>query len=315
MKSFIFTLLILLVQPLCITANNHGYSKTRMETKLADVTPDADSKKILVILPLPHMSYSHFLQMSILSKGLAEKGHQVDILGNSQAKEFPIVKEFGSTHAFWYEVSDPDKMDRFVEHVTGSAIKDGPGLGGLRMFSQMISAVFEECQELFSMSALMSELKVEKYDLVVTNLFFPCEAFIARFLDVDFVAVTTSRGYPFMSRNIFGFPSEMAYVPELFLGLTDSMSFVERIQNVFVRFLNRNVIPLVILRDYKKIQIEHTIDVGSDVQDVMGKALLWISYSDLSLEFPEPTMPNFVRSGGMAVTKAKPLEKVGSYTI
>ena len=164
--------------------------------------------------------------------------------------------------------------------------------------------------ELFFNSTLLSKLKDEHYDLVVTDLFFPCDALISRFLDVKFVALTTSRAYPFMNKGMFGFPYEIAYVPELLSGLTETMSFGERIKNVVLRCAIRFILPAIALSDFKDIQIENNIDMDESVLDVLGKASLWISYSDLSLDFPGPTMPNVVMIGGMAVKKAKALEKV-----
>ncbi|XP_072051503.1 UDP-glucuronosyltransferase 2C1-like [Amphiura filiformis] len=87
------------------------------------------------------------------------------------------------------------------------------------------------------------------------------------------------------------------------------MTFFERVENVLLRFLQRFIYPYLLLADYRAIQKEQGIDIDSDILDVMGKASLWISYSDLSLEYPHPTMPNYVRSGGMALKEPLPLEQ------
>ncbi|XP_072019661.1 UDP-glucuronosyltransferase 2C1-like [Amphiura filiformis] len=41
---------------------------------------------------------------------------------------------------------------------------------------------------------------------------------------------------------------------------------------------------------------------------MMGKAVLWLGYSDLSLDYPQPTMPNYVPVGGLALSDAKALD-------
>ncbi|XP_072017474.1 UDP-glucuronosyltransferase 2C1-like [Amphiura filiformis] len=246
--------------------------------------------------------------MAMISKGLSTKGHRIHLLGNAIMKDSQYVKNFNATHSSWY-LSNHEKYLQEIRFVLDDAVQNGIGFAGFKLYYGVTHTTSHECRDLFAHSDLLLQLKAENYDMIVMDIFLPCDALIARYLDKPFIAVTTTREYHFFRASAFGFPSELSYVPEIFVGLTDKMTFFERLENVLLRFFQRFIFQYFLLADARAIQKEQGIDIDTDILDIMGKASLWISYSDLSLEYPQPTMPNYVRSGGMALKQTLPLEQ------
>ena len=112
---------------------------------------------------------------------------------------------------------------------------------------------------------------------------------------------------------MYGFPAELSYTPEVFFGASDKMTFMQRVQNVFQHFFWSHIAPPILLAEYCQIQKDFDIEPDTYLPNMIGQAALWLSYSDISLDFPGPVMPNFVPIGGIAVKDAhtvKQLDKV-----
>ncbi|XP_072031990.1 2-hydroxyacylsphingosine 1-beta-galactosyltransferase-like [Amphiura filiformis] len=166
----------------------------------------------------------------------------------------------------------------------------------------------DDCRALFTDTATLARLKNEAYDLMITDIFFPCDVLLAHYLNIPFIGVTTTHEYPTFRKSLYGYPAELSYVPETFFGATDKMTFMQRVQNVFQHVLFSHVLPPILLRDFVQIQKDFDINPDSNLPCMMGKAALWLGYSDLSLDYPRPSMPNFVPVGGMALRAAKALD-------
>ncbi|XP_072039715.1 UDP-glucuronosyltransferase 2C1-like [Amphiura filiformis] len=247
--------------------------------------------------------------MAMIASELTTKGHQIHLLGNALMKDSPSVKGFNAIHSAWYHLRNPDKLTQEIEFLFKDVGQNDIGLAGFNYYYGITKISSHDCRDLCTHSELLLKLKSHKYDLIVIDAVFPCGALIARYLDTPFVAVSTTREELYFRPRVFGFPSELSYVPQPFVGLPDKMTFSERVENVLLMILQRFIYPYLFLADYRAIQKEQGIDMELDILDVMVKASLWISYTDLSLDYPQPTMPNYVRFGGMALKEPLPLEQ------
>ena len=63
--------------------------------------------------------------------------------------------------------------------------------------------------------------------------------------NIKMIAMTATNRYPLMNEHTFGTPAPPSYVPLGISGLTDEMTFLERVGS----FLEHNIIYNVILRD------------------------------------------------------------------
>ncbi|XP_072030631.1 UDP-glucuronosyltransferase 2C1-like [Amphiura filiformis] len=181
------------------------------------------------------------------------------------------------------------------------ANEDCIGVDGFDILFNAMKFGSEDCRALFTDTATLARLKNEAYDLMITDIFFPCDVLLAHYLNIPFIGLTTSREYPV-------FRKKLSYNPETFFGATDKMTFMQRVLNVFQHFLFSHILPPNLFEDFIKIQRDFNINPDTYLPYMMGKAVLWLSYSDLSLDYPQPSMPNYVPVGGMALRAAKVLD-------
>ncbi|XP_072031994.1 UDP-glucuronosyltransferase 2C1-like [Amphiura filiformis] len=248
---------------------------------------------------------SHDQQLATIGSGVADKGHVLHLLANTLPRDDKLIASFKASDVIYYKspftAEDVLKEEAKIQEASKSGV--GPGM---ILRSQKLAS--DDCRSLFTDTATLARLKNEAYDLMISDIFFPCDVLLAHYLNIPFIGVTTTHEYPVFRKSLYGYPAELSYVPESFFGATDKMTFMQRVQNVFQHFLFSHVLPPILLRDFVQIQKDFDINPDSYLTCMMGKAVLWLSYSDLSLDYPHPSMPNYVPVGGMALSAAKALD-------
>ncbi|XP_028322353.1 UDP-glucuronosyltransferase 2C1-like isoform X2 [Gouania willdenowi] len=101
-------------------------------------------------------------------------------------------------------------------------------------------------------------------------------------------------------------PSPLSYIPVPGSGLTDKMSFIQRVKNILfygiILYQNRFMVG----PSYEGFCSKY-VDGGCDVNSLLQEADIWLFRSDFVFEFPRPTMPNVVYIGGFQCKPAQPL--------
>ncbi len=253
---------------------------------------------------------SHDQMPATISAGLADRGHEIHLLANSLPRDEKVISSFKASDIVYYESAfTVEEAAKFNSKIV-SKYKSDPRFGGFKQFSEVLKASSVDCRSLLSDSKIIERLKNEAYDMIITEVFFPCDVLLAKYLNVPFIALSSSRELPLLRKSMFGFPAELSYTPEICFGGTDKMTFMQRVQNVFQHFFLSYVGPPILSTDYFQIQTDFGIETDTYLPLLIGQAALWLSYSDISLDFPGPVMPNFVHIGGMAVKDAEGLDKV-----
>ena len=92
-----------------------------------------------------------------------------------------------------------------------------------------------------------------------------------------------------------GLPVDPSYIPERELGLTDRMTFLQRLQN----FLNYHYQAFVHSHlgvgnfvGYDKLKVKHNIKPEISTLESHKQALLHFMHGSFGLEFPRPLQPN-----------------------
>ncbi|XP_076128799.1 UDP-glucuronosyltransferase 2B13-like [Alosa pseudoharengus] len=133
----------------------------------------------------------------------------------------------------------------------------------------MASSIFED-------RALIQGLNKSQFDLVLTDPAVSEGILLAHYLKLPLVYhvrwVTSSDGHLAIA------PSPVSYIPIIYSGLSDKMTFLQRYFEPKVRF-----------------------------HELVQEADIWLMRVDFLLEFPRPTMPNIVYVGGLQCKPAKPL--------
>ncbi len=279
-----------------------------------DHVPDSPHHRAFpakILMPmLMNPSSSHDQMLATISAGLAERGHAIHLLANSLPRDEKVISSFKASDIVYYQSTYTEEdVINFNSKIMSQSQSD-PGIGGFISFMEVVKVSSTDCRALLSDSKTLTLLKSEDYDLMITEVFFPCDVLLAKYLDIPFIVLSSTRELPMLRKSMFGFPAELSYTPETFFGGTDKMTFMQRVHNVFQHFFLSYVAPRIVMADYCQMQKDFDIEPDTYLPNMIGQAALWLSYSDISLDFPGPLMPNYVHIGGIALKDAKGLDKV-----
>uniref|UniRef100_A0A8D0EGX9 UDP-glucuronosyltransferase n=1 Tax=Strix occidentalis caurina TaxID=311401 RepID=A0A8D0EGX9_STROC len=241
---------------------------------------------------------SHWLNMEYILQELVVRGHEVTvllpscflILNSTQPSPFqfevvdvPITKKEMATlleeaFYFWFY------QERALS-VWASLYRIAQLVYKLENVTKII------CDEVLKNEALLERLKASTFDVLLADPLAPSGELFAEKLGIPFVY--TIRFSVGNTRLCGGLPSPPSYVPASTRGLTDQMSFVERLQNFLFYFY----MDLFFL----KYHLATLMSTASEI---------WLIRTYWDFEFPRPFLPNFEFVGGLHCQPAKPLPKV-----
>ncbi|XP_078392377.1 UDP-glucuronosyltransferase 1A1-like [Cetorhinus maximus] len=249
---------------------------------------------------------SHWLSMQILLKELHGRGHKIMVVypesnllittsPNYSSKTFPIA--FSQA-----------EVDELYENLTEMGIYNGTFYQRVQRTLQHVSKVRQFfhsiCEYLLYNTELMKELAEEKYDALLTDPFVPCGAIIAENLSLP--TVNLLRGLPCGLDNLATqCPRPLSYVPRIYSGNTDRMTFLQRMQNVLLSLLE----PLLCWFIYSPFEelAQRFLQREVTLVQLLSQTSIWLLRYDFTLEYPRPLMPNMVLVGGINCKDRKPL--------
>ncbi|NXG38594.1 UD11 glucuronosyltransferase, partial [Dromaius novaehollandiae] len=241
---------------------------------------------------------SHWLSMKEVLDGLGQKGHEIIVVApeiNMHIKPsetfimktypVPFTKEDLNEqfHSFSQEIFEEGSLlERFVK---------------IYQRTNRLSALFlPACTHLLFNKELVRYLEDSKFDAVFTDPFLPCGQILAEHLSVP--SVFFLRGIPcHLDYQATQCPSPPSYVPRMFSGTADRMTFLQRVKNLIFG------LPLLFLCDfvyhpYANLASEF-LQRDVTVPDLLSHASIWLVKLDFVFEYPRPLMPNMIVIGGV----------------
>ncbi|XP_055504763.1 UDP-glucuronosyltransferase 2C1-like [Leucoraja erinacea] len=261
---------------------------------------------------------SHWVNMRVLVKELRLHGNNITVLHSSTS---------------WYIKKEPDLYQSLVVQLHGSKglMEEADGIQTLVQNSLAISnpniplwtflrlhfqlTVFMHEVHLwlrrltcsiFENKALLKQIADANFDLILADPVLYAGPMLAYYFNIPLVY--NVRWMTAEGAHFFAAPSPPSYVPALKSQLTDKMSFYQRVQNVLQHFLQLGVFEFVINPLYGDL-CQQYLGGDTNINMVLRKADVWLIRIDFILEFPRPTMPNFVYIGGFQCQPSKPLDE------
>ncbi|PNI82617.1 UGT2A3 isoform 2 [Pan troglodytes] len=158
----------------------------------------------------------------------------------------------------------------------------------------------------------MKKLQETNYDVMLIDPVIPCGDLMAELLAVPFVLTLRISVGGNMERSCGKLPAPLSYVPVPMTGLTDRMTFLERVKNSLL-----SVLFYFWIQDYDYHFWEEfyskALGRPTTLCETVGKAEIWLIRTYWDFEFPQPYQPNFEFVGGLHCKPAKALPKE-SYT-
>ncbi|XP_057708014.1 UDP-glucuronosyltransferase-like [Corythoichthys intestinalis] len=262
----------------------------------------AEGGKVLVF----PVDGSHWLSMKILVKELTHRGHDVVVL----VPESGMLMENseGYRTQFFQVPYNKSELDRSFKQLQGSVFVKAPAFTDLffnvELLVNFTTFQAKGCRSLLSQPSLMSQLRDEGFDLVLTDPFLPCGSILARIFGIP--AVYFLRGLPCdLDSKANRCPVPLSYVPRFYSGNTDVMTFPQRVKNNLMGLVESYLCGLMYAH-FDDLASEF-VEEGMTYKKLLSHGAIWLLRYDFVFEWPKPMLPNMFLIGGINCAREKPL--------
>ncbi|KAM7167595.1 UDP-glucuronosyltransferase 2A2-like isoform 2-T2 [Macrochelys suwanniensis] len=256
---------------------------------------------------------SHWLNVKSILEELADRGHEVTVLlpsfflgidptrpspFNFEVIPVPFTKEDMASlmedflHMWLYELPNVSYWETTFRMCN--------------LISRMVSINKATCDLVVWNEELMKMLREAAFDIFLADPLVPGGELVAEKLGVPFVYTFRFSMGNTVERLCGGLPAPPSYVPASMVGLTDRMSFLERLENMLFYALQDVLFHQVFWREWSQYYSD-VLGRPTTLCETMGKAEMWLIRTYWDFEFPRPFLPNFEFVGGLHCKPAKPL--------
>ncbi|XP_063286093.1 UDP-glucuronosyltransferase 1A1-like isoform X1 [Pelobates fuscus] len=259
----------------------------------------------LLVVPIDG---SHWLSMRDVLDLLHQQGHHVVVI----APESTIhVSSSPSYHLKVYPVSiSQAQMKKHISSFTFEIFTPRPLLQKLQKIRENLKEgaelMMDTCIHMLNNSHLIQFLEESSFDAIFTDPMLPCGQILAEHLTVP--SIYFMHGIPCnLDTKASKCPLPLSYVPQMSTGLTDHMTFTERVKNILFElvmsiFCNDVYVPYQELAS--KFLKKEVI-----LEEILSHGAIWLMRQDFVLDFPRPVMPKMVFIGGINCGETKTLNK------
>nr|CAD7614079.1 unnamed protein product [Timema genevievae] len=249
-----------------------------------------------------HFGKSHFFVFEPLLKALAAKGHDVTVVSYfPQKKILPNYTDI--------DLQSSVTALKPTSGVTFEDITGGNVFGSARM---VLDLGAQDCERIYSHPSIVKLINSEeKFDLVINELFnTDCYLGIANRFKSPHIALSSHALIPW-ANDRFGNPDNPAYIPDLFLPLSNRMDFFERFQNTLTLLYHKMIHYYI--SDTKGIPVFKTYLVNSSpLEELEKNTSLILVNTHFSLNQPRPLVPAVIEVGGIHFQQPKNLPVVSA---
>ncbi|XP_016054818.1 PREDICTED: UDP-glucuronosyltransferase 2B31-like, partial [Miniopterus natalensis] len=259
--------------------------------------------------------YSHWMNMKTILDELVHRGHEVTVLTSSAS----ILVVPNKASAIKFEIFPTsltkDDFELFFMQLINKWTYDLPKHRFWTHFSLMQEMFWEGsefaeklCKDAVLNRKLMTKLQESRFDVVLADAVGPCGELLAELLKIPLVySLRFSPGYT-IEKYSGGLPFPPSYVPVVLSGLSDQMTFMERVENmIYVLYFD------FWFQTYNQKKwdqfIREVLGRPTTLYELKSKAEMWLIRTYWDFEFPHPLLPHFEFVGGLHCKPAKPLPK------
>ncbi|KAG5852469.1 hypothetical protein ANANG_G00062750 [Anguilla anguilla] len=257
----------------------------------------------LLVVP---MDGSHWVTTQAVAQKMGQRGHTVVVVIPQVSMRLGPTKHCTTrTYPVPY---GQDLIDRLQAQQASHMNRSEPFLEKvsrkLRGIGNLVNFLTTTSESLLYNKEVISYLRDQQFDAVLTDPVVPTGAILAEHLSVPFVFLL--RGIPCgLDFAATACPSPPSFAPRFFTLNTDHMSFCQRVLNVLVSFLEP-LLCRILYQPFDSIASQ-VLQREVTVAEIFSHASMWLMRFDFTFEFPRPLMPNMVLVGGINCAVRKPL--------
>ncbi|XP_005883239.2 PREDICTED: UDP-glucuronosyltransferase 2A3 isoform X2 [Myotis brandtii] len=258
---------------------------------------------------------NHWLNLKIILENLTDRGHEVTVLVSADS----LIIDYSKPSTLNFEVIPisqegdyfANKLNDFLDLATTVMPTMSRWQSARKMqefLLQLTGHLKLLCESVVYNQAIMKKLRETNYDVMVIDPVMPCGELIAELLEVPFVYTLRFFMGGTVEKYCGKLPAPPSYVPVVMGGLTDRMTFLERVKNVMLSLFFDFWLEPYDIQLWDQFYSE-ALGRPTTLCETMGKAEIWLMRTYWDFEFPRPYLPNFEFVGGLHCKPAKPLPK------
>ncbi|CAD7686765.1 unnamed protein product [Nyctereutes procyonoides] len=259
----------------------------------------------LLVVP---MDGSHWFTMRLVVEQLIQRGHEVVLIIPEVSWQLGKSSNFTvKTYSTTYNLEELNQKFKTFSDSHWNIRQQSL----LTMFLDSSSDIFEHlflhCKNLFRDTTLIEYIKESSFDEVFLDPFDVCGLIVAKYFSLPSVVFTRGLFCHFLEEST-QCPSPPSYVPRIFLGFPDAMSFRERVWN-HISHLEEHLFCHYFLKTPLEVASE-ILQTAVTPYDLYSYTSIWLLRTDFVFDYPKPVMPNMVFIEGINCQEGKPLPKV-----
>uniref|UniRef100_A0A0N5C923 glucuronosyltransferase n=1 Tax=Strongyloides papillosus TaxID=174720 RepID=A0A0N5C923_STREA len=263
-----------------------------------------------ILLYNPKFGHSHINFMSQITKLLVNSGHEVTVLSSNiddslKDPYYQLGKIYNTEpHPSMIKMAKDPNMVKNIwksgRHATGQ--KD--------LLNKFIQAIRGQGINTINDNKLETLMKKQKFDVAIAEGFYFYMFGLFKHWKIETTIVATSTVLYDTFYPMFGIPFSASYVPCGVVGLSDKMSYKERIINLvtylYMTHFSGFYSKYALLEDV----FEEKFGSGFyEVNKIVTNASFVIINSNPLLDIPTPKTPKMIEISGIGIPKPKPLSK------
>ncbi|CAD5211777.1 unnamed protein product [Bursaphelenchus okinawaensis] len=265
------------------------------------VTEDASHTKLKIFVDSPSIGYSHMQFQGRLADLLVERGHQVDVyISNFNANE----KRTATSKARVIRINATTKT-RFAElDLFTDPFNAGNILFQMKRADPYRNTTAQLCQDIVNHPTLIDQIKAEKYDVIIAEMFDPCIFYLAEYVNIPTRILSSAMPTPDLVAHSLGIPVPRSYIPSVLASSADvpNLGWTERLFNVITDLYHPIVLHELTGRMQKMYYDKFGVEMP-EFRDLLRKSsYVFVNVHD-HLDHPRPITRKMHYIGGIAVKK------------
>ncbi|GAB0095864.1 UDP-glucuronosyltransferase [Sergentomyia squamirostris] len=239
----------------------------------------------------PHAGESHYQIFQPIMKALAEAGHEVTVLSH-----FP---ERGNISGLRVLLIDETEQESLVNAINLEIFENRRPYNHFLEFFMLYDWGVQSCQKALGSKSLKNLMASdESFDLVIIENFnTDCMLAVAHKLKAPFIGLSSCSLQPWLLDRI-GMPNYPSYIPAVFMGYSEEMTFGERLANWITLQSFKFMYRIFSDRAANRIVEEHLGTGIPDVGELAKQTSIIMVNTHYSLSGTKPITPSLVEIGG-----------------
>uniref|UniRef100_A0A914VUW0 glucuronosyltransferase n=1 Tax=Plectus sambesii TaxID=2011161 RepID=A0A914VUW0_9BILA len=241
-----------------------------------------------------------------IADALLDAGHEVvvymplmdpDVKSNGTSRARIIRYQPLANENTWYSVSfKKDPFDDGTDIMTDENIET---------FQQIMDDV---CEGQISNKQLLQQLREENFDLAMGEMFDYCAFGLFEVLNIPARILTSAVPFGEGHAMLLGVPAPPSYVPSLLSGMTDDMSYSERMINLYIRYMIYKWVAKGLPRQNALFR-RYFGDDFPCLMSLAHKSSLMLVNGEEMFELARPISHKVIYISGIGVPEPKPLDE------